>query len=67
MILLIGRISIKCYPFFLYKYKKGVTILDYSNQFYPDSLYIDSDHLNGLGADIFTQQLVNDLANLRSE
>ena len=35
--------------------KSNVIVLDFSQQFYPDSLYCDADHLNSKGASKFSK------------
>ncbi len=42
---------------------KGVRIIDKTNVFYPDSLFYNSDHLNGDGANLFTEQIITELKN----
>lgn len=61
------RIPLEIYNKFIdlegYYKKKGVTILDYSKHQFPDSLFFNSDHLNGLGAIGYTNLLKRDLYN----
>ena len=40
---------------------KNLTIYNFGNTFYADSLYLNSDHLNSYGADQFTNSLLDSL------
>lgn len=36
----------------------GVTVIDKTNNFYPDSCYLDADHLNSRGMQVFMEELM---------
>jgi len=44
--------------------KYSVLYLDYSNEYFPKEEFYDHDHLNDLGAGIFTKQVMMDLDSL---
>lgn len=37
---------------------KGIAVIDKTNNFYPDSCYLDADHLNSRGMKIFMEELI---------
>lgn len=43
---------------------KGITVIDQTNKFYPDSLYRNAHHLNQHGANRFTDEVTKILAGL---
>lgn len=42
--------------------KRGVVVLDFGHQKYPDNFYFNSDHLNKIGSEKFTEQILDVLA-----
>jgi len=45
--------------------KLGISTLDYAATDFNDSLYMDADHLRGLGSILFSEKLAEDLKNLK--
>lgn len=43
------------------KYRQSAIIIDRVHDFYPDSLYLDADHLNERGATRFTKEVMEEL------
>lgn len=46
-------------------YKNKTIIIDRTKEYYPDSLHLDTDHLNERGSDRFTKEVIEDLKQKR--
>jgi len=55
-----------------YKQKKmfinsNIIVLDYSNEVYPDSFFLNSDHLNEIGAIEFTKRVKQNIQSYKEK